>query len=127
MAEPHGGLAEVFSLLGEHDRALTEIDRAIALDNRCTYRGWRGQILWELGQSVEAEQTLQRVLLECPDHLPALTALGGLLVDRGCYRQGRETWERVGLLDPGNLAALANLEQLTLSGVEKRLGENRCR
>ncbi|MEE2829660.1 MAG: tetratricopeptide repeat protein, partial [Myxococcota bacterium] len=127
MAEPHGGLAEVFSLLGEHDRALTEIDRAIALNDHCTYRGWRGQILWELGKNTEAERSLQQALLECPNHLPALTALGGLLVDRGCYRQGRETWERVGLLDPGNRVALANLEQITLSGVEKSIGENRCR
>jgi len=127
MAEPHGGLAEVFSLLGEHDRALTEIDRAIALDNQCTYRGWRGQILWELGRGMEAEQTLQQALLKCPDHLPALIALGGVLVNRGCYRQGREAWERVGLLDPGNRAALGNLEQLTLSGVEKSFGDKRCR
>lgn len=126
LPQPHGGLAEVFTLLGEHERALSEIDRAIALEDQCTYRGWRGQILWELGRNSQAESELTQALMSCPDHLPALVALGGVLVDRGCYQQGREAWERVSHLEPGNMAARANLEQLTLSGVEATLGESQC-
>ena len=126
MAHPHGGLAEVFSLLGEHERALTEINRAIALSPSCTYRGWRGQILWELGRGEEAEKELNQTLLECPEHLPALVALGGVLVDRGCYSQGREAWERALLIDDELTAPSVNLEQLELSGVEKALGDSQC-
>lgn len=126
LAQPHGGLAEVFSLLGDHQRAITEIDRAMTLEPSCTYRGWRGQILWELGRSGEAEQELNKALLDCPAHLPALVALGGVLVDRGCYRQGREAWERALNLRPELTAALVNIEQLSLSGVEQALGEDQC-
>jgi len=126
LAQPHGGLAEVFSLLGEHERALGEIDRAMALEPNCTYRGWRGQILWELGRNEEAERELNKTLLGCPEHLPALVALGGLLVDRGCYRQGREAWERALGFRADLSAALVNIEQLTLSGVEEALGDSQC-
>jgi tetratricopeptide (TPR) repeat protein len=126
MAQPHGGLAEVFALLGEHERAMTEIDRAMTLEPNCTYRGWRGQILWELGRTKEAELDLNKALLDCAGHLPALVALGGLLVDRGCYTQGREAWERALIIDEELGAAQVNLEQLKLSGVEKALGDSQC-
>jgi tetratricopeptide (TPR) repeat protein len=126
LAEPHGGLAEVFTLLGEHERAMTEIDRAVTLEPNCTYRGWRGQILWELGRNEEAEQDLNKALLDCPEHLPALVALGGVLVDRGCYTQGREAWERAIQLGDEVSAARVNLEQLKLAGVEEALGDSQC-
>ena len=127
MARPRAGLAEVFSLLGDHERALVEIDRAIALESSCTYRGWRGQILWQLGQGEAAEQELSAALLDCPENLPALVALGAVLVDRGCYQQGREAWERALSIEPGLPAARMNLEQLQLSGVEDSLGDTQCR
>jgi tetratricopeptide (TPR) repeat protein len=126
LAEPHGGLAEVFTLLGEHERAMTEIDRAVTLEPNCTYRGWRGQILWELGRNEEAELELNKALLDCPEHLPALVALGGVLVDRGCYTQGREAWERAIQLGDEVSAARINLEQLKLAGVEQALGDSQC-
>jgi len=126
LAEPHGGLAEVFTLLGEHERAMTEINRAMTLEPNCTYRGWRGQILWELGRNGEAEQDLNKALLDCPEHLPALVALGGVLVDRGCYTQGREAWERALELGDEVSAARINLEQLKLAGVEQALGDSQC-
>ena len=55
-----------------------------------------------------------------------MVALGGLLVDRGCYSQGRSSWERVMQIDPDNVAAQANLEQLTLSAVEASFGDSQC-
>ena len=127
MARPRAGLAEVFSLLGDHERALVEIDRAIALESNCTYRGWRGQILWQLGQGEPAEKELSAALLDCPENLPALVALGAVLVDRGCYQQGREAWERALAIEPELPAARMNLEQLELSGVEQSLGDTQCR
>ena len=126
MPQPRGGLAEVFTLLGEHEKALTEINRALTLGNNCTYRGWRGQILWELGRADVAEIVLNKTLLDCPEHLPALVALGGVLVDRGCYSQGREAWERALLIDKDLTAPRVNLEQLALSGVEEAIGDRQC-
>jgi len=125
MAEPRAGLAEVYSLLGEHERALAELDRAISMDPSCTFRGWRGQVLYELGRLDEAERELDSSLLSCPDHLPARVAKGNLLLTRGCYQQALQAWELVLGEDPDNFAARGNIDQLKDSGLLE-FGDTRC-
>ncbi|HCP47873.1 MAG TPA: hypothetical protein DIU15_17675, partial [Deltaproteobacteria bacterium] len=113
-----GGLAEVYFRLGEYDRALTQIDRALLLQDSCNYRSWRAHILVELGQSTTALEQVQEAILACPDLIDALVLLGNITADQGRYTRARQAWERVLELQPDNHAARFNLEQLAESGVE---------
>ena len=113
-----GGLAEVYFRLGEYPRALTQIDRALLLEDSCNYRSWRGHILFELGQTGAALEQVQTAILACPDLVDALVLLGNITADEGRYDRARQAWERVLELEPENHAARFNLDQLTESGVE---------
>jgi len=113
-----GGLAEVYFRLGEHQRALTQIDRALILEDSCNYRSWRGHILFELGQSGAALEQVQNAILACPDLVDALVLLGNITANEGRYERARQAWKRALELEPENHAARFNLDQLTESGVE---------
>ena len=40
--EARAGLGEVYFRMGQHQRALGELDRALLLADSCHYRSWRG-------------------------------------------------------------------------------------
>ena len=126
MAEPRAGLAEVYSASGELDKALVEIDRAVALAPGCSWRPLRAEILYLLGRSDEAEAEVEGILFDFPDDVTALGTKGLLLNEKGCYEQAKGQWERVLQLDPGNLAARTNLRLLEDSGLLER-GDRDCR
>jgi tetratricopeptide (TPR) repeat protein len=117
--EGRAGLAEIYYRLGQHKRALGEIDRALLLANSCRYHSWRGHALHGLGRIEEAEREVQQALLACPELIDALVLLGNITADQGRYGRAREAWEQVLRLDPGNRAAAFNLDQLGQSGVEE--------
>lgn len=115
LAQPRAGLAEVYYRQGDGKSALNEIDRALILETNCRYRSWRGHILADLGRLDEAEATLQKSVLECPELLDALIMLGAVSADRRKPKEAREMWERVLLLDPTNVPARENLTTLDAS------------
>jgi tetratricopeptide (TPR) repeat protein len=117
--EGRAGLGEVYYRLGQNQRALTELDRALLLKDSCHYHSWRGHALQGLGRSEEAEREVQQALLACPELIDALVLLGNITANRGRYERAREAWQQVLALDPDNLAATFNLEQLSHSGVEQ--------
>ena len=105
--------------MGQAQRALTELDRALLLQDSCHYRSWRGHALYTLNRKDEAEREVQTALLACPDLVDALVLLGNLTADQGRYDRAREAWQQVLTLQPGNQAASFNLDQLGKSGVEQ--------
>ena len=117
--EARAGLGEVYFRMGQFQRALTELDRALLLEDSCHYRSWRGHALFSLGRVEEAEQEVQTALLACADLIDALVLLGNIMADNSRYQRAREAWEQVVTLDPDNKAARFNLDQLEQSGVER--------
>jgi len=116
--QARAGLGEVYFRMGQHKRALSELDRALLLEDSCHYRSWRGHALFALGRADEAEQEVQTALLACPNLIDALVLLGNITADQSRYKRAREAWEQVLSLDPDNAAARFNLDQLEQSGVE---------
>jgi tetratricopeptide (TPR) repeat protein len=126
MAQPRAGLAEVYSATGEMEKALVEIDRAVALEPGCAWRPLRAEILYLLARPMEAEAEVDAILYDCPDQATAMGTKGLLLNQKGCYQQAKGQWERVLQLDPSNTAAKANLRLLEDSGLLER-GDQDCR
>ena len=117
--EARAGLGEVYFRMGQHQRALGELDRALLLSDSCHYRSWRGHALFALGRVEEAEPEVQTALLACPNLIDALVLLGNITADQSRYQRAREAWEQVLTMDPDNTAARFNLDQLEQSGVER--------
>lgn len=126
MAEPRVGLAEVYSANGELDKALLEVDRAVALQPGCSWRPLRAEVLFLLGRHDDAEAEVDAILFDCPDDITALGTKGLILNDKGCHTQAKGQWERVLQLDPDNGPAKSNLRLLEDSGLLDR-GEKDCR
>jgi len=125
MPEPRAGLAEVYSFVGNHERALTEIERAVFLDPRCSYRAARAQALYDNRRTREANAAADEVLLECPDETVALGTKAALLMDRGCFEQAYEAYARVLQVVPGHRGATAMRQGLESSGQIER-GDQDC-
>ncbi len=126
MAEPRAGLAEVYSATNELEKALLEVDRAVALEPGCSWRPLRAEILYLMGRTVEAEAEVDGILFDCPDDVTALGTKGLLLNAKGCHAQAKGQWDRVLQLDPENPAARSNLRLLDESGLLER-GDRDCR
>jgi len=117
--QARAGLGEVYFRMGQYKRALSELDRALLLEDSCHYRSWRGHALFSLGRTDEAEQEVQTALLACPNLIDALVLLGNITADQSRYKRAREAWEQVLTIEPDNQAARFNLDQLEESGVER--------
>lgn len=113
----HAAMAELLWKSGDTAGALTSIDRALSLGDDCQFRAWRGLLLFDSRRLPEAEGELQRALLACPTHVPALISLGGVQADLGRPAQAAETWRRALELEPGHAAATTNLQWLESSGL----------
>jgi tetratricopeptide (TPR) repeat protein len=113
--EARAGLARVYFLQGEYERALGEIDRALTIENSCVYRFWRGLIQYEEGSLDGAAGDLKTALLACPDQHAARNTLGAVYAASDRLDQAKTTWEDVVKRDPGNAGALANLKTLEAS------------
>ncbi len=110
--EARAGLARVYYLEQEYDRALEEIDRAITLRTSCIYQTWRGLIQYEKGALDGAAGDLKAALLTCPEHHEARNTLGAVYAAQSKREQAEATWRDVLARDPGNEAATRNLATL---------------
>jgi tetratricopeptide (TPR) repeat protein len=110
--QARAGLARVYFLDEEWDRALEEIDRAMTLESSCMYRFWRGLIQYQIGTLDAAAADLKKSLLACPANHDARVALGAVYAAEGKTDQAETTWKDVLLRDPGNADARRNLETL---------------
>lgn len=61
---------------------------------------------------INAANILRRALLVKPDFVPALIAMGSLIVEKGDIAKALPYFTQAEVLDPGNLAAHYNLSQL---------------
>jgi tetratricopeptide (TPR) repeat protein len=111
-----GGLALVYERQGDFERALAAVERALALDGGCVYRGQRGGYLGQLGRLDEARAELQRAILDCPEDADALNALGAVEARQARWYQARDAWTRSLRIDPDHAAAKQNLAELEASG-----------
>ncbi len=110
--QARAGLARVFYLEEEYDRAQDEIDRAMTLEPSCMYQYWRGLIQYESGAFEGAAGDLTASLLECPDLHDARNVLGAVYAAQNRPEQAKATWEDVLKRSPGNPDAQRNLETL---------------
>ena len=124
--EPRAGLADLYSFEQQYEKALIEIDKAVAMSPTCRFRAQRGQALFDTGQTREADTLVEAVLLECPDELGALILKGVLLASRGCYLQAYEQWGRAEQVAPDLQIATDNRTLMERSGLLER-GDQDCR
>jgi adenylate cyclase len=99
------------TLLGRHDEALAEVERALEqAPNDNTVRHFYGNILAVIGRAEEAIPILEGVLRELPRPPPnRLRALAGAQREAGRYEEAIETYKRVVALNPNNVVSLVGL------------------
>jgi predicted Zn-dependent protease len=79
-------LAQMLAAAGDADRALAELDRAVALAPAdAGLRLDRARVLGDAGRFAAAQREVEHVLTHEPEHTDAVTALGSLLARRGLW------------------------------------------
>lgn len=107
--------AESLAATGRADRALTALDRAIALADRPRYRYDRAMCALDLGRPEIAEGDLQRAVELAPRSTPALLQLASLLAATGREAAARELVDRLLALEPDHLEGHALAARLGLA------------
>jgi Flp pilus assembly protein TadD len=77
-------LAQMLAAAGDADRALAELDRAVALAPS-SQLGRRARVLGDAGRFAAAQREVEHVLTHEPEHTDAVTALGSLLARLGLW------------------------------------------
>jgi predicted Zn-dependent protease len=116
-------LAQMLAAVGDADRALTELDRAVALaPGDAGLRLERARVLGDAGRYAAAQREVEHVLTREPEHTDAVTALGSLLARRGLWGEAARQLRRSVELDAGRPAtwcqlgeALNRLDELSSS------------
>ncbi len=94
-ATTHQWYAEYLNVVGRHDEAIAEIDRAVGLDPLSLIaQTIRGVILFNAGRSEEGIDQLRAVLDLDPDYWAALRHLLAYYFLEGMEREGLETMDK---------------------------------
>jgi protein O-mannosyl-transferase len=107
-----------YKRLRRYDEALQWIDRSLALKeqlrpfDQAKFLINRGNILFELGQSQEAENSYRLALQIYPQNLNARINLGTILAATGRYDEAITLYQEILAIDPSNAYVKSNLEKL---------------
>jgi Flp pilus assembly protein TadD len=107
-----------YKRLRRYDEALQWIDRSLALKeqlrpfDQAKFLINRGNILFELGQSQEAENSYRLALQIYPQNLNARINLGTILAATGRYDEAIVLYQEILAIDPSNAYVKSNLEKL---------------
>ncbi|WP_224959679.1 glycosyltransferase [Geomonas subterranea] len=97
---------------GERDLALSELERAAALDDQAPeLLEQQGVLALQAGERDRAEDLLRRALVADPGCARAYCALAAMVWERGEREQGLQLAERAFLLDPLQIASLGRYHE----------------
>jgi serine/threonine protein kinase/tetratricopeptide (TPR) repeat protein len=110
LVDGHLAQAAVFDMTGNHQGALNEIAKALALDpSNARTLVWQAQIYTRLNRWEDAAKTFHRILQEHPNYWLAYNELGFGLNSQGRYQEAIQAFRAASLAAPKNSMALSNL------------------
>jgi len=110
----------------EHERALSELDRALERNpNYPDLHNFRGVVLFELERPDEAIEAFRLSVSLSPRYLVPRLNLAFSLVHVGEYKQAEAELELILEMDPEEPAALAKLKELQSGGANQRRNGSR--
>ena len=107
---PNTALAQLYLSRGEATAALMEGHRAIGIEKNAMNAYVLGKAYFEVEQPDSAAQYFQRAILADPSFWQARAGMGLIFVESGDWRRCIESFEKVLELEPGNEAAMQNLD-----------------
>jgi adenylate cyclase len=122
----HGLMSQFYLLRYQHDEALAEIERAVAMDpNDPELYTWMSEILWLMGKDREAIESAKRGLQLDPNN-PAtyLRQLGKSYLPDGNLEEGMQVLERAKRLNP-ELSGSFSLSQSIIYSIQGHIEEAR--
>ena len=122
----HGLMSQYYLFRWQHDEALAEIERAVAMDpNDPELYNWMSNILWFMGKNREAIESAKMGLrLEPTNPAAYLLQLAKAYLPDGNLKESSELLERVIRLNP-DLAGSAALYQAIIYGIHGQNEEAR--
>jgi hypothetical protein len=122
----HGLMSQFYLLRYQHDEALTEIERAIAMDpNDPELYAWMSHILWLLGKNREAiESAKMGMRLDPINPSTYLIQLGKANIPDGNFHESLQMLESAKRLNP-ELSGVVALSQSIIYGIQGRDEEAR--
>jgi tetratricopeptide (TPR) repeat protein len=110
----------------EHERALSELDRALERNPKYPdLHNFRGVVLFELERYDEAIEAFRLSVALSPRYLVPRLNLAFSLVHVGEYREAEAELERILEMDPEEPAAMAKLKELQSGGSNQRRNGSR--
>ena len=122
----HGLMSQFYLLRYQHDEALAEIERAVAMDpNDPDLYAWMSEILWLIGKDSEAIESAKMGLQLDPNN-PAmyLRQLGKSYLPDGNLEKSMQALERAMRLNP-ELSGSVALSQSIIYGIQGKIEEAR--
>ena len=122
----HGLMSQFYLLRYQHDEALAEIERAVAMDpNDPELYAWMSEILWLMGKDIEAIESAKMGLQLDPNN-PAtyLRQLGKSYLPDGNLEKSMQALERAMRLNP-ELSGSVALSQSIIYGIQGKIEEAR--
>jgi adenylate cyclase len=122
----HGLMSQFYLMRHQHDEALAEIERAVAMDpNDPELYAWMSEILWLMGKTSEAIESANMGLRLDPNN-PAtyLRQLGRTYLPDGDLEESMQVLERAKRINP-ELSGSVALNQSIVYGIEGRNEEAR--
>jgi Flp pilus assembly protein TadD/nucleoside phosphorylase len=108
----HENLGRHFALVGDHERAIPSLSRAIEIEESTRCYELLGASLADLLRWPEAEETFRKAAAFAPEHPGLLTNLGICVCNQGRITEAIEMFERVLELSPGDSKATEILAEL---------------
>ena len=125
-AMAHGLMSQLYLYRYQHDEALTEIERAVAMDpNDPELYAWMSHILWLLGRNSDAIESAEMGMrLDPINPAPYLIQLGKAYIPNGDLQESFQVLERAKRLNP-ELSGIVALSQSIIYGIQGRYREAR--
>ncbi len=119
--DPHGRafapLADAYRRAGRHDEAAAVLKEGLSRHpGAATGHVVAGLLHWDMGNSEEAERSLQRVLELDDENVVALEVLAELALEAGSRDRARDLFHRVRALDAFHPTAEDRIRELEASG-----------
>ena len=122
----HGLMSQFYLMRYQHDEALVEIERAVAMDpNDSELYIWMSELLWLMGKNNEAIESAKMGLRLDPNNQASyLRQLGKSYLPDGDLQESMQVLERALRLNP-ELAGSVALSQAIIYGIQGRNEEAR--
>jgi tetratricopeptide (TPR) repeat protein len=110
--QPQAALTELFLAMEQPSMAIAHAERCIMLEPSAYHYTLLGRCHLDLGRPIPAERAFHQAVLQNAGFYPPRAGLAQIFAERGDYEQAADQLRAVLAADPGNPAALANLQEI---------------